>query len=55
MERGLIGHRAGEQCLAIVFPGDLQSFEPARPMPVEVALDANFVLAGFVHTAPRGL
>jgi hypothetical protein len=44
MQRGLIGHRAGQKCVAVVFQRDGQTPKPVCPSAIQMALDPDLML-----------
>ena len=43
MQRSLIDHRAGEQCLAVVFQRDRQALKPICLRAAQMALDPDLI------------
>src|SRR5256885_16397031 len=43
VQRCLIGHRTGEQRLAVVFQSDGEALKPVRPMTTQVAFEPDLV------------
>ena len=46
MQRGLVGHRAGDERACRRFVGEAQSVEPGGPAGAEVTLNADLVRSG---------
>ena len=51
MQRGLVNHRAGKKCVAVIFQRDGQTLKPVGPLAAQMAFDPDLIDYGLIRVS----